>query len=87
MDEKRQETKTVNSLMRVEDAAQFLGVKTSYVYRMIRDRKIPHYKSRGGKLIYFRKEDLEAWMMGCFVEPQSSVEATAEKRSISENWL
>lgn len=86
MSDKKQETKDANNLMRVEDAAAFLGVKTSYVYRMSRERKIPHYKSRGGKLIYFRREDLEAWMMGCFVEPQSSVEATAEKRALTESW-
>ena len=81
MVEKRQK----NDLLRVEEAAAMLGVKASYIYRMSRERKLPHFKSSGGKLIYFRREDLEAWMMGTYVAPQNEVEVMAEKRAFTQN--
>ncbi len=44
------------------EACLFLGVKRSYLYELVRNRKVRHFKSRGGKFTYFRREDLEAWM-------------------------
>ena len=44
------------------EACQFLGVKRSYLYELVRLRRIPHYKCHGGKLTYFRRADLEEWM-------------------------
>lgn len=44
------------------EACLFLGVKRSYLYELVRNRKIKHYKSRGGKLTYFKRKDLEEWM-------------------------
>jgi len=44
------------------EACLFLGVKRSYLYELVRNRKIPYFKSRGGKLTYFKRKDLEEWM-------------------------
>ena len=44
------------------EACLFRGVKRSYLYELVRNRKIKHYKSRGGKLTYFKRKDLEEWM-------------------------
>ena len=44
------------------EACLFLGVKRSYLYELVRNQKIPYFKSRGGKLTYFKRKDLEAWM-------------------------
>lgn len=44
------------------EACLFLGVKRSYLYELVRNHKVGHFKSRGGKFTYFRREDLEAWM-------------------------
>lgn len=44
------------------EACMFLGVKRSYLYELVRNRKIQHYKSRGGKFTYFKRKDLEEWM-------------------------
>lgn len=45
-----------------DEACLFLGVKRSYLYELVRNRKIAHFKSQGGKLTYFRRKDLEEWM-------------------------
>lgn len=49
------------SMLTLEEAARFLGISKSYLYKLTHGLVIPHYKP-GGKLIYFQCEDLEAWM-------------------------
>ena len=44
------------------EACLFLGVKRSYLYELVRNQKITYFKSRGGKLTYFKRTDLEEWM-------------------------
>lgn len=45
----------------LEEAADFLGFRKSYLYKMVYERKIPCYKPFG-KLIYFERSELEALM-------------------------
>lgn len=52
----------VKDIYTTTEASLFLGVKRSYLYELVRNRKIKHYKSCGGKLTYFRRQDLEEWM-------------------------
>lgn len=47
------------NLMTTTEAARHLGVKPSYLYKMMVRRTIPYYKP-GGKLCFFSKEDLDA---------------------------
>ena len=50
-------------LYTIKEAAAFLGVKRSYLYQLIRENKIPYYRSKGGKLIYLRRNDLTKWSL------------------------
>lgn len=43
------------NLMTTTEAARYLGLKPSYLYKMMMRRAIPYYKP-GGKLCYFAKE-------------------------------
>jgi excisionase family DNA binding protein len=47
-----------NGFWDIEDLSCYLKVKVKTLYAMVRD--IPHY--RVGKLIRFKKEEIEAWM-------------------------
>jgi excisionase family DNA binding protein len=47
-----------NEFWDIEDLSHYLNVKVKTLYAMI--RTIPHY--RVGKLIRFKKEEIEAWM-------------------------
>ena len=49
------------NLMNTTEAARYLGVKPSYLYKMMMRRAVPYYKP-GGKLCFFAKEDLDAWL-------------------------
>ena len=44
----------------VTEAAEFLGIKKSTLYEWIVQKKVPHYKV--GRLVKFKREDLEAWL-------------------------
>jgi len=45
-----------------KDACQFLDYSKSYLYKLTHSRQIIHYKPNGKKL-YFKRIDLEAWLL------------------------
>jgi len=47
--------------LRLADAAVFTGLSEKYLYNLVSQRQIPFYKPRGG-ILYFRQEDLEAFI-------------------------
>ena len=47
-------------LLTVTETAEFLGISKNTLYEWIVQRKIPHYKV--GRLVKFRREDLETWL-------------------------
>lgn len=51
------------NIYNTKEACLFLGVESSYLYELVRNKKIRYFKSAGGKLTYFRRSDLEKWML------------------------
>ena len=49
-------------LLSFNEAADFLGYKKSYLYRLTSNGKIPFSKPNNGR-IFFDKEKLEAWVL------------------------
>lgn len=47
------------NLMTTTEAARYIGVKPSYLYKMMMHRAIPYYKP-GGKLCFFAKEGVKS---------------------------
>ena len=45
----------------MNQAAEFIRLSKSYLYKLTSARKIPHFKK--GKKIYFKQEELEDWML------------------------
>ncbi len=72
----------IKKYVRVKQAAEYLGVSTNHVYRLTEKRLIPHYKSRGGKVIYFSLKDLEAYITDTYVTPIAEAERAIEKQLI-----
>ena len=50
------------NILNADEAANYLGVKKSYLYKKTSAKEITYY-SGGGKLIYFKKEDLEKYLL------------------------
>jgi excisionase family DNA binding protein len=53
-----------SDLMTVPEAAEFFRVKVSTIRAWVLYRRIPFLKL-GGKLVRFRRRDLEAFLEGC----------------------
>ena len=47
-------------LMDMNEASEYLGIRKNTLYEWVIERKIPHV--RVGRLLKFRREDLEAWL-------------------------
>jgi excisionase family DNA binding protein len=46
----------------IQELSQYLGIKTGTLYAMVEERSIPHY--RVGKLIRFKRSEIDLWMEG-----------------------
>lgn len=43
------------------EAAKYLGISKSYLYKLTMGQRIPHYKPMG-KMCYFNRLELEGWL-------------------------
>jgi excisionase family DNA binding protein len=49
-----------SGFLKIQDIANYLGIKTSTLYSMVEEKKVPHY--RIGRLIRFKKSEIDEWM-------------------------
>ncbi|GHV64188.1 hypothetical protein AGMMS49587_16060 [Spirochaetia bacterium] len=54
-------TETIQKPLSISEAAEFTGLKTSYLYKLIHLGKIPCYKPTGGR-VFFKQEELETFV-------------------------
>lgn len=47
----------------VEQTAKVLDVSVAHVYRLTAARELPFYRGKGGKRMYFRKQDVVDYML------------------------
>lgn len=57
-----------------QEAATYLNVSKSYLYKLTCFNKIPHYKPNGKK-IYFAKSDLDNWILRNRVKSKDELES------------
>ena len=60
------------------EASRFLNLSKSYLYKLTSGNLIPHYKPQG-KMLYFEKTELEAWLRQNPIRTQAQTEAEAQK--------
>nr|WP_314496787.1 helix-turn-helix domain-containing protein [uncultured Chryseobacterium sp.] len=66
-------------ILSFKESIEFMDVSKSFLYKMTSEGKINFYKPNNGK-IYFRKEDLENWMMQNEVKSITSLEESISKK-------
>ena len=64
-----------------DEAAKYLGVSKSCLYKWTMTRQIPHYKSPTGKICFFNRQEVEAWMQSNRVATDAELERQAQKLS------
>jgi len=61
-------------LLSLNEASTYTGFSKSWLYQLCHKRAIPYYKP-GGKKTYFKKSDLDSWML-------NNRQATAQELSM-----
>ncbi|MFK2339847.1 excisionase family DNA-binding protein [Bacteroides fragilis] len=59
-------------LLSTREAAEYCGFKLSYFRKLMMRRAIPMYKPTG-KLCFFKKEDLDAFLTGVRISSQEEI--------------
>ena len=67
---------TQPQMLTIEEAAKYLNVKKSTVYRMTSQHRIKFYKPTG-KRVYFDKADLDEWMKSKAIKSDEEIKADA----------
>ena len=53
----------VKEALSMEDICTLTGLSKAYIYHLVCERKIPFYKSNGGGRTYFKKSEIESWLL------------------------
>lgn len=74
----------VKSVFNTDDLALFTGLSKSHIYKLVWAKKIPYYKSDGGKQNYFKKEEIERWLLARRVSTTEEIEQKAIAYNVSK---
>ena len=68
---------TTKEMLTAEEAAKYLGVSRSYLYKLTMKKLIPHFKPMG-KLCYFNRHELEQWLQSNRIATAEEIEQQAQ---------
>lgn len=71
-------------VLTMEEAARFMGVSKSNLYKLVSEKRVPYYKSAAGRLTYFKREELAQWLTAVRVPTGEELEAQAVARAIEK---
>ena len=79
---------TTKEVLTSDEAARYLGISKSYLYKLTMNRQIPHYKPTG-KMCYFNRVKLEKWAQKYKVEEDNFevVNVDDEELNIFCKWF
>lgn len=60
-----------------DEAAKYMGVSKSYLYKLTMRQQIPHYKPMG-KMVYFNRLELEQWLQNNRVSTATEISQQAQ---------
>ena len=65
-------------VLTLEEAARFMGVTKSSLYKMTHEQTIPYYKPNG-KMVYFEKAELLTWIRRNAIASKAQVSEEANR--------
>ncbi len=75
---------TQKDVLTLDEAAIYTGLSKTYLYKITASRKIPCWKPFG-KMLYFKRSELDAWMLQHPIKTDEQLEAEALQRMYSAN--
>ncbi len=64
-------------ILNIDDVALYTGFEKSYLYKLTSRRAIPHYKTPGGKSIFFKREEINDWLTQIKIQTDDEIENEA----------
>ena len=64
-------------MLTTQQAAEYLGLKVSYLYKLMMNRAIAYYKPNG-KVCYFDTDDLDVWKCSNRICTQAELDSQAQ---------
>lgn len=61
----------------IDEVSQVYDLKKSYLYSLVHNKRLPYYKVGGGRLVFFKKSDVEAFIQSCRIDSNDEQEAAA----------
>uniref|UniRef100_UPI004024F5C6 helix-turn-helix domain-containing protein n=1 Tax=Parabacteroides distasonis TaxID=823 RepID=UPI004024F5C6 len=74
------------NVLSFDEASKFLNLSKSYLYKLTSGNLIPHYKPQG-KMLFFERADLEAWLRQNPIKTQAQIEQEAQKYILNNRLL
>lgn len=71
-------------VLTLDEAARYMGVAKSYLYKLTSARQIPHYKPNG-KNCFFRRAELEDWLTENRVATNADLDDKAQAYCLRNN--
>lgn len=68
---------TTKEVLTSEEAAKYMGISKSYLYKLTMRQEIPYYKPKG-KMVYFNRRELEQWLQSNRVSTDEEIEQMAQ---------
>jgi len=84
MDTTRNTENLNKEIYNFSEACTFLDYSKSYLYKLTHQRQIPHFKPNGKKL-YFKRADLEDWLLRNRVKTDVELQQQAEEMLNKKN--
>lgn len=72
----------LKAVLTFKEACLYTGLAKSWMYKLTHKGKIPHYKPNG-KRLYFKKTELENWMLRNKVLSEDEIKSKAAKHSLN----
>ena len=72
---KSQGNTTLDTVMSVEQLANYIDLSKSHIYKKTSTREIPHYKR--GKKLYFSKQEIDKWILKNRIETTDEIDQLA----------
>ena len=69
---------TTKRVLTAEEAARYMGITRSYLYKLTMQNKIPYSKPLG-KMVYFDREELEHWLLANRIETADEISEAAQR--------
>jgi excisionase family DNA binding protein len=70
------------SILTIDEASLYLGIKKAQLYKMTSARSIPHFKLPGGKKLFFSKKALQEFVTSHPVKTRNEI-----RQQISDRLL